>query len=166
MNTTKTERFASDQRIQSGIDKHLEGKSLFIDNEDMGKPALSAVMKRRIDATQKTAMAKAAYEQALAEERAVVEETAPVVRGIRDSIHVMFRSSLEVLADFGFAPRRPPRPRTLDEKLAIAAKALATREARHTLGPRQRAKIRGAPLLPSSPAVDAPPHVPSAQAPP
>lgn len=48
------------------------------------------------------------------------------------------------LAHFGFAAdRKPARPLTVEEKALRAARARATRAARGTMGPRQRARIKG-----------------------
>jgi hypothetical protein len=47
-----------------------------------------------------------------------------------------------VLADFGFAPPKAAT-RTPEEKAAAAAKAKATREARHTLGKSQKKTVKG-----------------------
>jgi hypothetical protein len=54
-----------------------------------------------------------------------------------------YGSGSTVLADFGFtaAARKPLTP---EQKVARAAKAKATREARHTMGPVQKKKVTGA----------------------
>jgi hypothetical protein len=52
--------------------------------------------------------------------------------------------------DCGFAPRKRAE-RTADEKAIAAKLALATREARHTMGPVQRKSVRGT-LVPTAPA--------------
>jgi hypothetical protein len=40
-------------------------------------------------------------------------------------------------------PRKAPAARTPEEKIAAAAKAKATRAARHTMGSKQKAKVKG-----------------------
>jgi hypothetical protein len=54
-----------------------------------------------------------------------------------------YASSDHILADFGLAPRKARRELTAVEKLERVARAKATRDARHTVGPRQKAKIHG-----------------------
>jgi len=63
--------------------------------------------------------------------------------GLRQAMMVAFGAKLDTLADFGLAPRKA-RVQTPDQKIAAAAKAKATREARHTLGKVQRSTITGA----------------------
>lgn len=68
------------------------------------------------------------------------------------------------LAKLGFKPRKTPKPPTGDELALRAARARRTREARGTLGSRQREKVHGAeidqvtvgdPATPASPTPDA-----------
>jgi hypothetical protein len=49
------------------------------------------------------------------------------------------------LANYGIAPDKEATPLTPEQVVARAAKAKATREARHTMGPKQKAKIKGQP---------------------
>lgn len=51
------------------------------------------------------------------------------------------------LLKFGFKPKGKRPPLTLEQKAAKAEKARRTREARHTMGPRQKAAIHGSPDL-------------------
>ncbi len=48
----------------------------------------------------------------------------------------------QALTDFGFKPQKRRRKPTAEEKLLAAAKAKLTREARHTMGSRQKAEIK------------------------
>ena len=60
--------------------------------------------------------------------------------------------------DFGFAPRKRAK-RSTGEKADAAKLALATREARHTMGSVQRQSVKGtldAPTAPAAPATNAP----------
>jgi hypothetical protein len=67
-----------------------------------------------------------------------------------------------MLAKFGLTPRQ--RPVTTPEvKVAAAVKAAATRAARHTMGPKEKAKIKGtvAPTAPATPSPTAPALTPT-----
>jgi hypothetical protein len=66
-------------------------------------------------------------------------------------------SNSDVLTDLGLRAASRKRP-TLDTKVAAIAKALATRAARHTMGPRQRLRIHGVPASVdlADPSADAP----------
>jgi hypothetical protein len=56
----------------------------------------------------------------------------------------------QTLSQFGFEPRKP-RKRTAVAKAAAAQKSRATRAERHTMGPRQKAAIRGTVDKPDKP---------------
>ena len=101
---------------------------------------------------------------------------APVVRALASAftafVRVTFGKQADVLGDFALAPRKTPPPRTLDQKLASAAKALATREARGTVGPKKKKAITGtvapatAPVTPTSPTAPAVPAATTTATPP
>lgn len=50
--------------------------------------------------------------------------------------------SAKMLDEFGYTPRKP-RAKSVKVKAAAADKAAATRVARHTLGPKAKAKVKG-----------------------
>jgi hypothetical protein len=55
----------------------------------------------------------------------------------------MFSRSPDALADFGLTPRKARKALTPAELVRKAEKAKATREARHTMGKRQKLAIHG-----------------------
>ena len=57
----------------------------------------------------------------------------------------MFGTQSPKLADFGFTVRKRAT-QTAEQKAAAALKRKATREARHTMGSKQRLKLTGAPV--------------------
>ena len=72
-----------------------------------------------------------------------------------------FAGQMDTLADFGLTARAK-HVATPEEKIASAAKAKATRAARHTMGSKQKAAIKGtvtptAPTTAASPCSDAQP---------
>jgi hypothetical protein len=58
-------------------------------------------------------------------------------------VKATFGDQPDVLAHFGLAPRKPATPLTVEEKTAAAAKRKATREARKTMGPKQKLDVKG-----------------------
>jgi hypothetical protein len=69
-----------------------------------------------------------------------------------------FGAGSQQALDFGFAPRKAAT-RTVVSKAKAAAQAKATREARHTMGKKQKSLIKGtviAPTAPADPATNAP----------
>jgi hypothetical protein len=78
-----------------------------------------------------------------------------------------FGASSQAAKDMGFAPRKVAK-RTVETKQHAVQQSIATREARHTMGKKQRSRIKGvvvAPIAPAEPAVveapAAPPATPS-----
>jgi hypothetical protein len=61
------------------------------------------------------------------------------------------------IATFGKALAKPRAPLTVEQKVAAAAKAKATRAARHTMGKKQRKAITGQSPAPTTPAAPAAP---------
>jgi len=64
--------------------------------------------------------------------------------GMRDWVATTFGPGSTQAVDFGYA-KKPPMKLTVQEKAASRAKAKATREARGTMGPKQRKKIQAPP---------------------
>ncbi len=78
--------------------------------------------------------------------RAFVDELKPAVLAVMGSKN-------PDLVKFGMKPRQAKKKLTSEQRVQATAKALATRKARHTLGPRQRSQIKGeVPPTPGSPA--------------
>ena len=67
---------------------------------------------------------------------------------MKQGLLVAFGGQLDTLADFGLTARAK-HVTTPEEKLAATDKAKATREARHTMGSKQRAAIKG--VVPATP---------------
>jgi len=147
MSTNKKNRKNEEQQLKAGTVIHLK-TGLHILGEQLTQRQLVVTLDKRDAATSDVEAKRAAYLQAVAAERSVMEETDPVVSAMRAAVHVMYRGKREVLADFGLAPRRDASTRTLDEKKEARDKALATREARHTMSKKQRGKIHGEPTAP------------------
>jgi hypothetical protein len=144
-------RNARDQWLIAGIVKHL-GKSgkVVLRGVTYTTAELTAKLQSRIEASNEADIAKAAWRAKVRVERARVEETSELVTDLRVYLATVYGSSLEVLHDFGFAPK-DRRILRAAEKAQAALKGQATREARHTMGKRQKEKVKGdgAPPLPA-----------------
>jgi hypothetical protein len=77
--------------------------------------------------------------QAERDERA---KSRALVTGVRQALQAAFADSAETLAKYGLKPRKKPvvSPQT---RVAAAAKAKATRAARHTMGSNQKKAVKG-----------------------
>jgi hypothetical protein len=150
-------------QLVGGLQKHLPTGTLLVANTSYTTSQLATSFTSLVTSIQATATAKAAYQAAVKAEDELYAELFPLVSGVRAVLYQMYRGSIETLADCGISPHKVAI-RTAAEKLAAAAKAKATRAARHTLGKKQKAAITGssaaaAPVSPASP--PAPVPVPS-----
>jgi hypothetical protein len=83
-------------------------------------------------------------------------QAAPVLKAFKRIVQGMFSESPDVLATFGLEPVKVGST-TIATKAAALDKTIATRKARHTMGPVQKKKIHGTPpgAITGSPAVTA-----------
>jgi hypothetical protein len=58
-------------------------------------------------------------------------------------LKLVYGPSSPALVPYGIKPRKPPKPKSAKTLVSAQEKAAATREARHTVGPKQRKKIKG-----------------------
>jgi hypothetical protein len=134
---------ARDGQVIVGIKKDLQNvSSLPLAASTYTMAALEQLIQSRIDAANAVANAKANWHDAMATYDALNTKVTEVVRGLRQYVINAFGQNSPVLADFGFTP---PKKATLtpEQKVAKAAKAKATREARGTMGKKQKALIKG-----------------------
>jgi hypothetical protein len=94
-------------------------------------------LRSAVDAARATTTAKVAAERA----------QAPSVRTFMSAyvtfVKATFGAQPDVLADFGLKPRKVTTPLTVAQKAEAKAKSQATREARHTMGPKQKKDVKG-----------------------
>ncbi len=86
--------------------------------------------------------------QAIAHEKLVTERAqAPALLAFVDAFMAFVRVHLgpspTALADFGKAPPKKRTPLTAEQNAIAAAKRRATREARRTMGPKQKKNVKG-----------------------
>ncbi|HEX3770663.1 MAG TPA: hypothetical protein VHV30_07360, partial [Polyangiaceae bacterium] len=120
---------------------------------------ITGTLQKRIDASNKTLTSKATWTLAVESEKSTRETTATFVAAVRQGLLLFLAGQTDVLADFGLTARAKPAF-TPEELLARAAKAKATRAARHTLGPKQKAAIKGT-VTPTAPATTVPAAAPT-----
>jgi hypothetical protein len=149
----KQERLARDQALIPGINAHLANAPLIIQGKTMTGPALVTILLDRIGTGTKVVSTKAAWVAAAQADDANELATDATVRGAIEAIYIAFGNAPDVLADFGL-PVRKKGSMTPAERLAASVKAKATRAARHTMGPKQKAAITG--VVPAPAAAMAP----------
>jgi hypothetical protein len=147
MNTKKissrSDQQAADQRLFDGLTKHAQTLPSFLVSGAPVKTAdLLATLQTRLAVAKPVDSDRAAWLTAVQAYRDERAKSDALVSGVRQALHVMFAGSIETLADFGLSPRKVSvvSPET---KVAAAAKAKATREARHTMGKNQKKAVKG-----------------------
>ncbi len=104
---------------------------------------MKKALQNTINTADATEAARAVWVASSATEKGLRGTTVSTLSSLRTFVMLKFGSNaLATLADFGFQPRKQTAP-TVETKAAAAEKSLATRAARHTQGPKQKAKIKG-----------------------
>ncbi len=139
----RSDQTTAERALISGLVQHATAiPSMVLSGAFQTTTDLVATLQARVDSAQAVHSTRAAWLAALQAEQDERERTRTYVAGLRQALIAAFGEQVDTLADFGLTARAR-HVRTPEEKLAVAAKARATRAARHTLGSRQRAAIRG-----------------------
>ncbi len=171
----RSDRIAADQALIAGIQKFLmQYPSLYVGSQTLTPAAIVQVLQNRITTSQAAITAEAARAAAVKADRDEAASTAAFEQSLRAVILGMFSQSPDSLAIFGLKPRKRHTP-TVATKSGAVARSLATRKARHTMGPKQKQEITGetaqtgsgttpgtpAPAEPASPAAPTTPAAPT-----
>jgi hypothetical protein len=158
-NTNKAMRQNANRKIVGAIQEHLSGNVTF-SGVKYTPSQLAKMFQEGIDIADATDAARKQWAAAVAAERSNGTSLKGVQSSLRNYVAALYGDTSTEFADFGFTPRKV---RTVDvaTKAAAAEKRLATREARHTMGSRQKLKVTGE----TSPAASAPAGTPVASQP-
>ncbi|HEY5239948.1 MAG TPA: hypothetical protein VIJ22_00720 [Polyangiaceae bacterium] len=120
---------------------------------DYTPASLMALFQSFIDLADATVTARASWLLAVQKEAALLTRIMGVLSALKAYVTLKFGpGAVDTQADFGFSPRKVV-VMTAAEKTASAAKAKATRAARHTMGSDQKKAVTGASVAePISPA--------------
>ncbi|HEX4447255.1 MAG TPA: hypothetical protein VH044_10985 [Polyangiaceae bacterium] len=156
-------QIAGAQAMVTGVQKHLATLPSFSVGSQMLTPGdIVKIYQDRAAIAQAAEAAHAATTAAVKMERDKRAQTASVTRAFRRIVQGMFAESPDTLADFGLKPLKVGT-KTVATKSGAIAKTKATRVARHTLGSKQKEKIKGT-VSPTAPEV--PPTAPTPVTPP
>jgi hypothetical protein len=162
-NTNRIQQQAADQKMIDGLTQSQQTlPSFMIGNTSVKATDIITTLQGRIKTANTVDSTRATWQAAVKANREERAKSEPLISALRQTLLMMFSGSIETLAEYGLTPRKQPTPRTPEEKAVAAAKALATRKARNTMGPKQKAKIKGvvSPTAPATPPVAAPFPVP------
>jgi len=155
--TSNATQLAADQALIDGLVQHAATLvTLLVAGSTVPTSALVTVLQARIAAIKLTLTTKATFMAAVAAAHGEIANTAALVSGARQALKIAFAGQIETLGDFGLKPPKARTPRTTEQKAAAKAKGKATRAARHTMGPKEKAKITGATAAAAAPAVPPP----------
>jgi hypothetical protein len=151
MKTIRDKTINNNRQAIAGVKKHFAStQALALDGSPTTPNNVIATLQAATDAIDAAVTANKAFHDATAAQHAAVTKGDAVLKALKTLVHNQLGGAQEVLGDFGFqAPsRKAPDEAT---KAAAVAKRAATRTARHTMGTRQRAKVKGIAPAPPPP---------------
>jgi hypothetical protein len=149
----RTQQQTGDQKLIDGLKKHeATVPSLVIGGSSLKTADIIGILQTRINAASAAVSTRATWQTGVKADRDERAKTKTFVSGLRQALQVAFAGSIDALTDFGLKPRKT-RVSTPEQKAAAAAKAKATRAARHTMGTKQKAKVKGAVVPSPAPAI-------------
>jgi hypothetical protein len=154
----------------AGLQKHLAGKTLILGGVSIAVDDIIAALTNYIALLTAASASKAAWQQDVQAARtAEASQIGPMRADLSSYLEGMYGASAGILLDFGLTPKKKAQ-RTVKTKAEGVAKDLATRDARDTMGPREKEAIHGtvppaAPTPSESPAAPATPAAPTSNAP-
>jgi hypothetical protein len=142
-NINRSQSQLADQSLFDGITQNPQPFPLVMMG---GKPVaateVTTALQARLDTNRRALSARVAMQAAVKADRDEREKSRALVTAVRSALQTAFAESPETLAKFGLKPRKQPvvSPET---RVAAAAKARATRAARHTMGSNQKKQVKG-----------------------
>ncbi len=135
------------QRL-TAIKHHIEdgGTAVFIDGQPLTVDTIAAAFQGSVDAQAAVTSAKGRYKVLLNERAAADDLRRRYDEGMKMYVLSRFGANSEAAHDFGYAPRKIGEADVATKAQAVLL-SKATREARGTMGKKQRLKIKG--TLPS-----------------
>jgi hypothetical protein len=127
----------------AGVQKHFASTpTLVLDGTPTTPKDVIATLQGATDAIDRATVAEKAFHDEVAAQHTAIAKGDAVLKALKMLVKNQLGSAEGVLGDFGF---QAPKRKAPDEatKAAAVAKRAATRAARHTMGKRQKAKVKG-----------------------
>jgi hypothetical protein len=144
---SKTSRQDRIRKVLSGAQKDFPATTTFqLAGASYTLAQIIALGQKDIAASDAATLAKATWLQAVQAQTASHAEVDPVFVAFHSYVEALYgtgQDAVAKLADFGYAPRKA-RSKNVAVKSAAVEKALATRQARGTTGPKAKKAITGA----------------------
>ena len=143
MRRNLTKLLASEASLAEGVQQHLAtAASITAADQTMTPAQAIAILKARAIAINANIQARVDWHDAVKKQDAELASTDEFVAGLVLVVRGMYAGAPAILADFGQTPRKVTAL-TAQQKAEAALKRAATRVARHTMGPKQKAAIKG-----------------------
>jgi hypothetical protein len=141
-NTNRTTQQDRDRKMIAGIQAHLAKEPKIVIRSVVYTPeSLIQVIQNDLNLADAATKAKAALADAAAAVRANRTNLRTFITGFRQYVLNTFTDA-NVITDFGFSPSKAPK-KTVATKALAAARVVATRQARGTLGKVQKKEVHG-----------------------
>jgi hypothetical protein len=142
--TNRTSQETANQKLIDGFTKHSATLATLVIGGTSYKTAdVITVVQGLVNSAKAVVTSRATWQAAVSADKAERSKQKTFMSGVRQSLLVAFGGSIDVLADFGLAPHKARTAPTPQQKQAAAAKAKATRAARHTMGNKQKKAVKG-----------------------
>jgi hypothetical protein len=140
----RTDRTAVLVNLIDGLNKHASVlTSLVISGTALQTTDIIQKLQALVTTAQAVDTTRAAWRSAVAADKTDRDQQQTFIAGVQKAVRVAFGNRVDTLADFGLPQPKARTPLTPEQKQAAAAKAKATRAARHTMGAKQKAAITG-----------------------
>jgi hypothetical protein len=164
MRGTKITRVARVQKLIGGLETYASSKVLLLNGVPVKGTVLMQQLQAKLDLMQAVEPAREAYQRAVAAAEPVGPSLDVTIAAVKAIVGAMFGVGSEAYVAMGFAAPTRRQP-SLATKLHAAVTRAATRAARATMGPQQKAAIRAlVPMQSLSIAPSTPPVISNAAA--
>ena len=137
------------------LEEHVGNKgTIAMNGEDLKVSDVQAIYQGCLDSRAALHKSRTQVKTALAAKASAEQARVAADKALAAWVITKFGADSQQALDFGFAPRKAAA-RTVDSKAKAAAQAKATREARHTMGKKQKKLIKGTVVVPTAPAAPA-----------
>jgi hypothetical protein len=128
--------------LVSAIEKYFQGQTLTLNSVQISVADATKILQSYAAGLTATLAAHSKWGDVLSSTRRQAPAATTLIQDLGDYVRAMYGNSNVVLGEFGMAPRKRAKATVATKQEAIA-KSAATRVARHTAGPKQKAKIHG-----------------------
>jgi hypothetical protein len=140
---TKSKVVAAAQQLSAATAKHLaSGTQVSLLGSSFTPDQVTTKLQSVVTLRDNVNAARSSLKAAIAAEAAQTPDLRSFMAAYESYVKAAFGSSIDVLNDFGLAPKSRT-PLSAEATIAAVAKRASTRAARHTMGPKQKLGVKG-----------------------